>query len=100
MAVTEEFIENVCKSCEYFNNPQQSINKLVRTIAEKEIDRGAQVCGHCGCNLQRMITAGKACPIGKSGENKGLWRLLKGRGGGPPRGKSHTAESGDEPSEE
>ena len=76
MAVTERFIEDVCKTCEYYNNPQKSMNQLVRRVADHEISKGASVCGHCGCNLKRMITAGKACPIGKSGESKGLWKLL------------------------
>ena len=80
MAVTKKFIKNVCKSCEYYNNPQESMNSIVQKVAQREINMGADVCGHCGCNLKRMIKAGKACPIGKSGENKGIWKLLAGRG--------------------
>lgn len=80
MAVDKKFIDKVCKSCEFYNKPREELNRLVKVIAGKEIARGGSVCGHCGCNLQRMASAGKACPIGKSGENRGLWKLLKGKG--------------------
>ena len=80
MSVNKEFIETVCRSCPHYNNLRSGVNRLVRLVAQKEIDRGGEVCGHCGCNLQRMEAAGKACPIGKSGEHKGIWRALRGRG--------------------
>lgn len=80
MAVTAEFIETTCRSCPHHNNMRSGVNRLVRLVAQKEIDAGGEVCGHCGCNLHRMAAAGKACPIGKSGENQGLWRKLRGRG--------------------
>ncbi len=80
MAVSNEFIEKTCKSCVHFNNLRSGVNRLVKLVAKKEIELGGEVCGHCGCNLRRMVAAGKACPIGKSGENKGLWRAIRGRG--------------------
>ena len=79
MAVDQQFIKNVCSTCPHRNILDEGLSSLVKKVAEIEIGLGHDVCGKCGCNLGRMEAAGKKCPIGKSGENRGLWKLLTGK---------------------
>ena len=105
MALTQQFIESVCSVCPLRNNlnwysektpedwsielnidkegikkagKENLLEKGVKLGSRLLIDSGIDCCGVCGCSLEGMITLGKACPVGLSGENRGVFRLVRG----------------------
>lgn len=76
--LTEAFINEVCSRCEHRNRVMQGAPLSARLAGEALGRLGVQFCGVCGCSLVGMAKLGKGCPLGRSGANRGLYRLLRG----------------------
>lgn len=63
--------------CKHFNNTE-GLAEPLRHLSGILIDSGLMVCGYCGCSIAGMNAMGKACPLGYTGENKGIYAKLKG----------------------